>query len=138
MLDVHVQDDVTGQLLIAFEIEQALWERKKGGWHKEFVQLCATKAKLRIICAYMRVGEGGEGKDYLRPLIKKLESKREEFENGEEGEFLIILGPEYNEQDPKQPWSAYVLSRDLTPAPLSPEKKFYAWDYIKRKEGGGA
>ena len=143
LLDVHVQDDATGDLLIAFEVEYGSYKENKNGkgWNEEFVKLCATEADLRAIFAYMTLRGVGEKMDYLTPLKKRLKSRWKEFTQGlkkftkgMKGEFLIILGPMYNHKNPRQPWAAYVLdpSEQESPRliPLPPNEPFFACKYL--------
>jgi hypothetical protein len=128
-LDVHAQNKATGELLIAFESELGRYG-SKGGWENEFEKLCRIQATLRVITGLFKVGSG---RRYPQELIGQLNAHNSQFMSGKRGEFLLIFGPEYNREDPSQPWLAYTLSDDMTPTQLSPERPFLAVQYLGPK-----
>jgi hypothetical protein len=125
-LDVHAENQDTGELLIAFESEQGQYGRK-GGWENEFRKLCGIQARLRVITGQFKVGEG---KRYPQQLQSQLNQHRSTFAAGERGEFLLIFGPEYNRRDPGQPWLVYTLSEDMTLTQLSADAPLFAVEFL--------
>lgn len=132
-LDVFAEDRRTGELVVAFESELAYWGFRGGtkDWREEFPKLCQKNAKLRVLASTFRPRTGRNFRSFLS---QKLESMKQCFTGGTQGDFLLIFGPEDTISDPSQCWLAFSLECDFTLRDLVSAKPLYPRRIISGQE----